>query len=325
MSSPQYLSFVTVDVFTEERYKGNPLAIVRVPKSVELEQETKQLIAREFNLSETVFIHEGEEGSSDRKIDIFIPDREVPFAGHPTIGTICHVCAGTDLSSNPIQQFTLHTKAGPIAATYDPKARLAVASIPHNVNIHQSSVHLKHILDAQPSLIHGRGEAKAWNRREDGSEITFPIVSIVNGMTFILVDFPSVEDYLEKLGIAQGEIDPDITKLDAGWSSTIVVTYYYAHLPDQGDQTTRLRCRLIMSVVGEDPATGSAASALGCYLSLQKGEANKTYTYKIEQGVEMGRRSQIGVEVTLDANGKGVKEVLLLGTATPLMHGSLMA
>lgn len=63
MSSPRYLSFVTVDVFTEERYKGNPLAIIQVPKSVELEQETKQLIAREFNLSETVFIHEGEEGS----------------------------------------------------------------------------------------------------------------------------------------------------------------------------------------------------------------------------------------------------------------------
>ena len=134
-----------------------------------------------------------------------------------------------------------------------------------------------------------------------------------------------MEDCLEKLGIAQGEINPDIIKLDAGWSSTIVVTYCYAHLPDQGDQITRLRSRLIMSVVGEDLATGSAASALGCYLSLQKGEANKTYTYKIEQGVEMGRRSQIGVEVTLDANGKGVKEVLLLGTATPLMHGSLMA
>lgn len=83
-----HLSFTTLDVFTTDRYTGNPVAIIQVPASISqtLTQHQKQSIASEFNLSEIVFLHLPVEGtdSSERKIDIFTSLAEVPFAGHPT-------------------------------------------------------------------------------------------------------------------------------------------------------------------------------------------------------------------------------------------------
>jgi PhzF family phenazine biosynthesis protein len=83
------LDFRTVDVFTGTKYEGNPLAIVSIPKGADVSQEQKQAIAREFNLSETTFVHESEV-NNDRtswSVDIFMTSAELPFAGHPIIGT----------------------------------------------------------------------------------------------------------------------------------------------------------------------------------------------------------------------------------------------
>lgn len=82
------LSFNTLDVFTNARYSGNPLAIVHVPAGLDLSQTRKQAIAREFNLSETVFLHPAVPGSPNVfPVDIFTADEELPFAGHPTVGS----------------------------------------------------------------------------------------------------------------------------------------------------------------------------------------------------------------------------------------------
>jgi len=75
------LSFATVDVFTHVRFGGNPLAIVNIPCPVSLSQEQKQAIAREFNYSETVFLHEDTSSPDGRKVDIFTTTEELPFAG----------------------------------------------------------------------------------------------------------------------------------------------------------------------------------------------------------------------------------------------------
>ena len=83
------LSFVTVDVFTDVRFAGNPLAIVNVPKNITLTQDQKQKVAREFNLSETVFLHEDLGGLESRRADIFITTAEIPFGG--TVS--CFICA----------------------------------------------------------------------------------------------------------------------------------------------------------------------------------------------------------------------------------------
>ena len=75
------LSFTTVDVFTDVCFTGNPLAIVNIPQKISLSQETKQKIAREFNFSETVFLHEDDGTGKARKVDIFTVNGELPFAG----------------------------------------------------------------------------------------------------------------------------------------------------------------------------------------------------------------------------------------------------
>ena len=106
------LSYTTLDVFTSSRYAGNPVAIVQVPSGTSLSQAQKQAIAAEFNLSEIVFLHLPAEGvtSSERKIDIFTHQAEVPFAGHPTIGTSHYLLHTTSQDVN-----TVLTKAGKIA------------------------------------------------------------------------------------------------------------------------------------------------------------------------------------------------------------------
>lgn len=151
------LYFATLDVFTDTRFKGNPLAIVQIPSNLTLEQTRKQAIASEFNLSETVFLHHGnDEPLENPRIDILTSNAEIPFAGHPTIGTIYYLCADHGGLSDSVDRFTLHTKAGPVAASFDHAKRSATADIPHNVRLHQSSVHWKYILELQPSLLPGQ-------------------------------------------------------------------------------------------------------------------------------------------------------------------------
>lgn len=89
MSTSMSLNFVTIDVFTDKPYEGNPLAVVRIPHGVTISQENKQRIAREFNLSETTVLHENSSDSDKDQwvVDIFMTSRELPFAGHPTVGT----------------------------------------------------------------------------------------------------------------------------------------------------------------------------------------------------------------------------------------------
>lgn len=301
--------FVTLDVFTNERFKGNPLAIVETPHGTDLGQELKQRIAREFNLSETVFLHppltEGE--PLNRRCDIFTLEEELPFAGHPTIGTLVYLCHG---GGTAVQSLTLQTKAGPIHAHYDPSTGTAKANIPHNVRIHQSAVPFQSILEAQPTF-------KALQPRD-----SYPLVSIVKGMTFILIDLPKVSD-LAHLATSGPRIDPDAIQPDAGWESFTAPYYYAIVSEDEATRRLHVRSRMMEPSVGEDPATGSAASALAAFLALQRGAGGATYVFTVEQGVEMGRRSVIGVEVTLDAGGGAVESMVLAGEALLMSEGTL--
>ncbi|KAL0564011.1 hypothetical protein V5O48_018043 [Marasmius crinis-equi] len=108
------LKYFVYDVFTTAPFSGNPLAIVHIPASASVQQEQKQAIAKEFNLSETTFVHE-ESGSPSQSIfrtDIFTIHAELPFAGHPTIGTGFHL-----LSNHESGNITLRIKAGDTLVT----------------------------------------------------------------------------------------------------------------------------------------------------------------------------------------------------------------
>ena len=319
-SPSRSLQFATVDVFTDRRFVGNPLAIVELPKGFVLTQSEKQSIAREFNFSETVFLHEENSSPDGRRIDIFTITEELNFAGHPTIGTLCHIGSQLGVAENSLAlPIKLLAKAGTINARYDAGTRLAEADIPHRVNIHAEMVGLAHVIKAQPQ-IESVISSPAWSHKES-EYVEFPVVSIVKGMTFILVRLPSVSDCLEALRF--GNVPIAAPKLDDGWTPSFIAPYFYVILTEAEDGTIKIRSRMIDPELCEDPATGSAACTLATYLALQAGGVGSTYRYHIEQGVEMGRPSLIRVQVALDSSGKAVKQVSLSGSSVPVTRGTL--
>lgn len=144
------------------------------------------------------------------------------------------------------------------------------------------------------------------------------IVSIVKGMTFVLVELES-EEALGMVSLAGKSLV--VEGLDQGWNKTFIGTYFFVRMGESDDGVTRLRTRMIEGPL-EDPATGSAASDLAAYLSQKAGEASKTFKYAIVQGVEMGRRSEIFIEVETNEDAT-VSQLFLEGGAVQVMEGRL--
>lgn len=147
MSSPTQLDFVTVDVFTSKPYEGNPLAIIRIPDGVTISQAQKQAIAREFNLSESTFLHEKSADSQSDAwvVDIFLTTAEIPFAGHPTIGTACYVLGRVAEERgirSGVVEASFQLKAGPVGLRYDVSKKTSRAAIPHDVFV-QFSIEIR--------------------------------------------------------------------------------------------------------------------------------------------------------------------------------------
>ncbi|KAJ4992226.1 phenazine biosynthesis-like protein [Stagonosporopsis vannaccii] len=311
------LDFVTVDVFTNKPYEGNPLAIIRIPYGVSVTQEQKQKIAREFNLSETTFLHENAPDTTEDKwtVDIFMTSQELPFAGHPTVGTACYILERT-AEERGVKEGSIDAgfqlKAGPVGLRYDVAKKTAKAAIPHDVHVHQKRWGRDELFKLQP------GFAAAYERGEVKAPEDFPIVSIVKGMTFVLVELESVEA-LAKVSLAGQSVE--IQGLDQGWDKTFIGTYFFVRTGKSEGGATRLRTRMIEGPL-EDPATGSAASDLVAYLSLEEGRAGETLKYELIQGVEMGRRSEIFIDVVIAKDG-GIEAVYLEGRAVQVMEGRL--
>ncbi|KAI2632239.1 Diaminopimelate epimerase-like protein [Hypoxylon sp. NC1633] len=310
------LNFTTFDVFTTTPFRGNPLAIVQVPAGTQLTQDQKQLIAREFNLSETVFLHEqttADIQARTARIDIFTPYAELPFAGHPTVGTANYLLH----HQRPGSARILMTKAGPVPfqeVEPDPElnnmtgaaagASLAVA---HNVHVHDRPF---------------AGTSYAQH----------PVVSIVNGMTAILAQVPNIAALSAPTANLVGTENTYTAKasLDAGWRNGPVMSYFWVDLgfgPSSSSSGTdgvrKLRARHLG--FREDPATGSAASGLCSFLALLERDDGGPLVrrYEVTQGVEMGRQSTIRVQVTLDSSRTGIEEVLLSGNAVKVLEGKV--
>ncbi|KAG7290096.1 hypothetical protein NEMBOFW57_000091 [Staphylotrichum longicolle] len=330
--TPLTLDFVTLDVFTSTRFLGNPLAVVFIPPALRdrIAQDTKQRIAREFNLSETVFLHAPSNETPPTtttalEIDIFTPEEELPFAGHPTIGTaylVQHHLGWRHITA-------LLTKAGPIPIS-SPSPGQVRAAIPHAVHVHQRT--LGALLSApfssavvQETIAAGLSADAAIR----AAELAAPVVSIVRGMTFLLVRLPSLEHLARAAPVNRmdfGRIAASATAsagngngdglLDEGeWAGGFVARYYYVLL-DEGEEKKKIRTRMV-ELGFEDPATGSAACTLASYLA-GAGAAR----FEMTQGVEMGRASDIAVEVVVGGEN-AVEEVYLGGTAVVVMSGSI--
>lgn len=304
------LQYNTSDVFTDQPFKGNPLAIVHVPQNALLTQSEKQTIAIEFNFSETVFLHQSrpEDPVATYTADIFTPEAEIPFAGHPTIGTACYIFDNLETTRNEV---SIRLKAGQVKASYDRNLGKAAAEIPHDFRLHAAQVPWTRVVDAQPGLKSGEFEHN-----------TVPVASIVKGVTFGLLDLSAQPELLRNVRVTKTDI-PTHSDLDDGWKDGLIADLFYIYKPDQGDGVIRIQQRMI-GLGLEDPATGSASAALTAYLALQKGDPSTPYKFELEQGVEMGRRSIIGSEVHLSEDGKAIKTIILSGQSRSVMKGELL-
>ncbi|KAF5310080.1 hypothetical protein D9619_010332 [Psilocybe cf. subviscida] len=295
--SPLNLSFLTLDVFTGVRFLGNPLAIVKIPKEAKgkLTQTQKQIIAREFNLSETVFLHEGAPGEPI-EINIFMVDAELPFAGHPTIGSGWYL-----LSQSPdVESVTLRTKAGNIHVRRG-EGSIVRLRVPTNFKVHPPAAYPR-TKALQPGL-----KAEDYVNGIDGHEA---IASIVKGMTFLLLELTS-EDALARVQLASERLHaPEL----GDWASFVGVYAFFRR------EDGVVRTRMIDGTL-EDPATGSAASTLAGWLAKQMGAGK--HRIQLIQGVEMGRKSEIEVVVDIDEAGE-ILEIELGGEAVKVMEGSII-
>ena len=313
----QKLQFLTTDVFTQKRYEGNPLAIIRLPASVNLKQAQKQHMANEFNLSETVILHESEESyrTNQWTFDIFIPTMEIPFAGHPTIGTICYLGQALKATgAGGVIEGSLKCKAGKIPFTYDTSTEHATAEIPHDSHLHNRTLSAGRV-----------GEYNIPNEIASAMPTSAAILSIVKGMSFCLIEVSS----LEALGAVRRDLKPiEPDGLDQEYfADGVLGFFFFCFQADAGDGVTKLRTRMVSHGM-EDPATGSASSALAVYLTMHHPTANKSNgqlvrKFDFTQAVEMGRKSIIGVEVATDDSGQKVEKVVLSGSAVEVMEGSI--
>lgn len=342
------MQFVTLDVFTDTPLLGNPLAVVVVEDKdraaldeAKAHPNTRQRIAKEFNLSETVFLYlrPGEtlaapdRSCPEREIGIFTIEEELPFAGHPTMGTTYFLLRhlGWDFVT------TLLPRAGPIRITTTSGAGgsssndRVTASIPHHTHLHSRTLRTLYEL-GDKQVTAQIAPALSDDEQIRAAELDAPVFSIVRGMTFLLVELPSLEHLGRVTTAKRLDLGNYVSLLDAGpWGHGFVSRYYYvptAATPPDGaadDVVTTKTFRARMVELGfEDPATGSAASALACHLSIVG--RDDEVRYRITQGVEMGRKSDIEVTAVVGAGEQGareIKEVRLSGTARVVMTGNL--
>ncbi|PWY83890.1 Diaminopimelate epimerase-like protein [Aspergillus sclerotioniger CBS 115572] len=251
-----------------ELFHGNPVSIITLPNSHNPSHAQKQNIAQEFNLSETVFLYTD---GPNPHVDIFIPVNEMEFAGHPIIGTghlLFQRCATNTVN------LTVITKAGPVPLTYDRERKLVYATVPHNVHIHQREATVEQI-GAVQRVISESLDLCDLNK-------TYPVISIVKGVTFALVDLTQWGDTFAKLGPGAS---PTL-ELDEDWISSLTGVMYYRLLDryiEGGTMVWDLRVRMI-AINLEDPACGSGGCSLSAYLALSRGRESRAHRFNISQG-----------------------------------------
>jgi trans-2,3-dihydro-3-hydroxyanthranilate isomerase len=290
------LEFVTVDVFTETRFGGNPLAVL--PDAGALDSAQMQSIAAEFNLSETTFVLPPEEAAHSAQVRIFTPKAELPFAGHPNVGT-AFVLARRGHRHDPL---IFEEKAGlvPIDLLRDDGGAVVGAR-----------------LTAPQPLTRGRDIAADIVATACGlaaSDIAtghhLPCIASC-GTPFILAELKT----RRALEAAQPRTEIFAQNVPVDDATGILV-----YVRD-GAEGIDLRARMFAPLQGvpEDPATGSGNVALAGLLASLRPEPELSLRLRIAQGVEMGRPSLL--EASAEKRGGKITETRIGGRCVPVMSG----
>jgi trans-2,3-dihydro-3-hydroxyanthranilate isomerase len=282
------LTFYIVDVFAEEKYAGNQLAVFR--GSVGLSALEMQRIAREMNFSETTFILSEIEREGGYDVRIFTPKEEVPFAGHPTLGT-AHILRSEVLGGS-LDRVTLNLKAGQIPVTFDPEpgGLSWMKQIEPVFGQHLDLAQLAAVLSLSPAEIDDR----------------FPIEEVSTGLPFIIVPLKN----LAALQKARVNLDKLFALIEHTWAKGILV-----FCPEAHSHINHISVRVFVDVFGipEDPATGSGNGCLAGYLVRHRYWGQPAIEVCSEQGFEIGRPSMLylksdeqGGKIEVKVGGKSI-------------------
>jgi trans-2,3-dihydro-3-hydroxyanthranilate isomerase len=271
--------YYTADVFTDRIFGGNPLAVF--PHSQGIPPQLMQKIAAEFNYSETVFVFPPKTPQGTRQIRIFTPQTELPFAGHPTIGTAYILAAIGELSLD-CHETLIYLEEG-------------VGSVPVKIQTQDgipvytelTAPRLPEVGGDPPSLRELAALLSLEERDLRSGDYSPQAVSC--GVPFLFVPLCSRE------AIAKVKLNLECWQhlLSNAWASSV---YVFCFEPELAGSDIRSRMFAPGLGVAEDPATGSAAAAFAGYLGMRDPRGDRTLKWVIEQGFEMGRPSLLTIE-----------------------------
>jgi trans-2,3-dihydro-3-hydroxyanthranilate isomerase len=296
--------FHTADVFTDRQFGGNQLAVF--PDARGLSDAGMLDITREFNFSETTFVFPPSDRAHTRRVRIFTPGGELPFAGHPTVGT-AHVLAATGevALTGEVTRLVLEESVGPVPVTVRARdgrptfAEFSVAKLPEVGPPPPDAAALAELLSLEPSDLVGGSMAPQ---------------AVSCGLPFLFVPVHN-RDAVRRARIRR---EPWERSLAGQWADMVMV---FALDPERPGSHVRARMFAPGLSVPEDPATGSACAALGGYLGLRAKATEGTLRWRVEQGFEMGRPSIIDIEA--DKQGGSITAVRVGGTTVMVTEGTL--
>lgn len=280
------MRFYIVDCFAQEKYQGNQLAVFLPNRPMETQE--MQQVAHEIGFSETAFLLSGKQENGGYDVRIFTPDVEVPFAGHPTLGTAYVIWK--EIEGGETRQIRLNLKAGQIPVDME-GARLTMT---------QNQPQFGEIL--AKSLVAPALSLKLEDIRDD-----YPVQWVSTGLEAIMIPLKSTEA-IEKCRVDFLERQRFIDK------------YYKCNLLVFAQESDRLRVRVFMDDTGflEDPATGSANGCLAAYLLRHNYFHSQRISYEVSQGREIGRPSLLYVQAVLEQD---MYTIQVGGKAVIVAHG----
>jgi trans-2,3-dihydro-3-hydroxyanthranilate isomerase len=297
------LSYHLLDVFTARRFTGNPLAVVEDADT--LSTEEMQAITREFNLSETVFLLSPRDPVHTARLRIFTPQRELPFAGHPTIGAaalLAETRAGALLSAQSIT-LVLEAEIGSL--------RCEALRGQSGVTYADCVLPILPRAGAEAPHVDAIAAALSLTPRDIGFDAHVPVIFSA-GPGFLFVPLRSREA-LDRARRAPGLFGPMLGEAAGAWLYT----------RETVDPASAVQARLLAEGLGfeEDPATGSAAAAFAAVALAFERPEDGVHELFIEQGYAMGRPSRITLRMRVE--GGGLSQVVIGGQAVRVAEGRL--
>jgi len=297
------IRFVTLDVFTDRPFGGNQLAVI--PDATGIPEEALLAITREFNFSEATFCYPPADPAHTRRVRIFTLGGEVPFAGHPTIGTAAALALHERALPGGSGRLQLELDVGTVTVDVRVErdrlvwAEFGVAKLPELGPPAPGLSMLAEILSLETEDLVGGALSPQ---------------GVSCGLPFLMVGVKSLK------ALARARVREELWErtLQRAWARDLFVVALDA---DGGPQHWRARMFGPGVRVPEDPATGSAAAAFGGWLALKDAARDGTFAWTIEQGIEMGRPSRIDVRAT-KVDG-AVTAVQVAGRAVLMSEGEM--